>query len=78
MCKWCCSENNKIAKYDIPTRGKHGLAIEGDQIVVYHFIDDYKKADMALVLPIRYCPMCGRQFWDDDDNDDEGENYDED
>lgn len=69
MCDWC--EGKEKATFNILTRGNYSMAIEDNQIITYHYIGDSDRADMALVLSINYCPMCGERLWDDEDEEEE-------
>lgn len=67
MCGWCNPEfGSRSAKYNI-NGTKFSINIEGNEIVVYRYSPQLNgHADMALELPINYCPMCGEMILEDE------------
>ena len=65
MCIWCNPETEPTtADYNI-NGTKYTIGIEFDELVVYRYgmkIRGVTHADMALELPIKYCPMCGAKI----------------
>ena len=68
MCKWCHPETEPLrAEYNIQET-KFSIGIEGNEIVVYRYSPRLNgRADMALELPINFCPMCGEMITEDED-----------
>ena len=68
MCTWCNPETEpRKAKYNI-NGTPFSITIEGNEIVVYRYSPRFNgHADMALELPIKYCPMCGDPIEEEDE-----------
>ena len=69
MCKYC-DINQEAHDYEIELYRCNSYEYEGDKyfLMVQHPAGTYKKSEWARPLEINFCPICGRNLAEEDNN----------